>query len=279
MVDDLQGKVAVVTGGGSGIGRGIALAAAREGMHVVLADIELDTAEGVAREVAKEEVDVLAVQADVSKVNSMEALADRTFDRFGSVHLLCNNAGVLTVGALTDATVADWDWLLRVNVLGVVHGLHAFLPRMRMQDGEAHVVNTASLAGLMAPPSVGLDGLPIGVYTATKYAVVGLSETLRMELEPDGIGVSVLCPGGVATRIWEAERNRPTEIGGSRKMDSRGKLSTQAVAGEELDPEAVGRMVIAGMRANDLYVLTHPETQGLVARRFDAIMAAFDGMQ
>lgn len=273
-MDDLQGKVAVVTGGGSGIGRGIALAAAREGMHVVLADIELDAAEGVAREVATEEVDVLAVQADVSAVGSVEALADRTFDRFGAVHLLCNNAGVFTLGALTDATAADWDWLLRVNVLGVVHGLHAFLPRMRAQDGEAHVVNTASMAGLIAP-----RGLPIGVYTATKYAVVGLSETLRMELEPDGIGVSVLCPGGVETRIWEAERNRPTELGGPQEMDSRGDFSAQGAAGEQLDPEAVGRMVIAGVQANELYVLTHPEMQGLVRRRFDAIMAAFDGME
>ena len=273
-MDDLQGKVAVVTGGGSGIGRGIALAAAREGMHVVLADIELDAAEGVAREVATEEVDVLAVQADVSAVGSVEALADRTFDRFGAVHLLCNNAGVFTLGTLTDATAADWDWLLRVNVLGVVHGLHAFLPRMRAQDGEAHVVNTASMAGLIAP-----RGLPIGVYTATKYAVVGLSETLRMELEPDGIGVSVLCPSGVETRIWEAERNRPTELGGPQEMDSRGDFSAQGPAGEQLDPEAVGRMVIAGVQANELYVLTHPETQGLVRRRFDAIMAAFDGME
>jgi NAD(P)-dependent dehydrogenase (short-subunit alcohol dehydrogenase family) len=180
---------------------------------------------------------------------------------------------VFTLGALADATEADWDWLLRVNVMGVVHGLEAFLPRMRAQTGEAHVVNTASLAGLIAPRS-----LPIGVYTATKYAVVGISETLRMELEPDDIGVSVLCPGGVQTRIWEAERNRPTELGGPQDMDPRGDFSAQGVAGDQLDPEAVGRMVIAGVKANDLYVMTHPETKGLVRRRFESIMAAFEAM-
>jgi len=272
-MEDLHGKVAVVTGGGSGIGRGIALAVAREGMHVVLADIELEAAESVAREVAAQEVECLAVQADVSSLDSMHELADRTFDRFGAVHLLCNNAGVFTLGTLTDATEADWDWLLRVNVMGVVHGLKAFLPGMRAQTGEAHVVNTASLAGLIAP-----RGVPIGVYTATKYAVVGISETLRMELEPDGIGVSVLCPVGVQTRIWEAERNRPAELGGPQNMDSRGDFSAQGVADGQLDPEEVGRMVVAGVKANNLYVMTHPETKELVRRRFEAIMAAFEGM-
>ncbi len=273
-MEDLQGKVAVVTGGGSGIGRGIALAAAREGMHVALADIELDAAEGVAREVATQEVESLALQADVSDLSSMKEVADRIFDRFGAVHLLCNNAGVFTLGALTEATEADWDWLLRVNVMGVVHGLQAFVPRMRTQESESHVVNTASLAGLIAP-----HGLPIGVYTATKYAVVGISETLRLELEPEGIGVSVLCPGGVETRIWEAERNRPAELGGPQEMDSRAEFTGQGAAGSQLDPEEVGRMVMAGVKANDLYVMTHPETRGLVRRRFEALMAAYEGME
>ncbi|HJN91140.1 MAG TPA: SDR family NAD(P)-dependent oxidoreductase, partial [Dehalococcoidia bacterium] len=213
-------------------------------------------------------------QADVSTLGSMEVLADRTFDRFGAIHLLCNNAGVFTLGALTEATEADWDWLLRVNVMGVVHGLQAFLPQMRAQAGEAHVVNTASLAGLIAP-----RGLPIGVYTATKYAVVGISETLRLELEEEGIGVSVLCPGGVQTRIWEAERNRPTELGGPQDMEARGEFSTQGAAGGQLDPEEVGRMVMAGVKGNELYVMTHPETKGLVRRRFESIMAAFEGME
>ena len=144
-------------------------------------------------------------------------------------------------------------------MLGVVHGLQAFLPRMRAQEGEAHVVNTRSMAGLIAP-----RGLPIGVYTATKYGVAGLSETLRMELEPEGIGVSVLCPGGVETRIWEAERNRPAELGGPQAMDASGDFSAQGALSEQLDPEEVGRMLLAEVQANQLYAITHPETQGLV---------------
>ena len=150
-MQELAGKIAVVTGGGSGIGRGIALAAAAEGMHVVLADIEQGPAADVAREVSATEVESLAVQANVADPDSVKALADQVFDRFGAVHLLCNNAGVFTLGDLADASQDDWRWVMDVNVMGVVNGLQAFLPRMRAQDGESHIVNTGSLAGLMAP--------------------------------------------------------------------------------------------------------------------------------
>ena len=274
-MQDLAGKIAVVTGGGSGIGRGIALAAAAEGMHVVLADIEQGPAADVAREVSASEVETLAVQANVADPDSVKALADQVFDRFGSVHLLCNNAGVFTLGDLADASQDDWRWVMDVNVMGVVNGLQAFLPRMRAQDGESHIVNTGSLAGLMAP-----RGLPIGVYTASKYAVVAISETLRMELEADQVGVSVLCPGGVQTRIWEAERNRPDSLGGPQPIPEPVAAVAQEAArgggGAAMDPEQVGRIVIAVVKADSPYIITHPETRGLVARRFEAIMAAFD---
>ena len=180
----LRDRVALVTGGGSGIGRGMALAFADSGMHVVIADIEEDAARKVAGEVEQRGVRSLPVQVDVTDRAAVEALAERSFAELGAVHVLCNNAGVAVFGPLDQMSDEDWRFVLSVNLEGVVHGLQAFLPRMRELEGEKHVVNTASGAGLIAFPT-------LGVYTATKYAVVGISETLRAD---------VAAPTGSASR-------------------------------------------------------------------------------
>ncbi|MBI1848069.1 MAG: SDR family NAD(P)-dependent oxidoreductase, partial [Candidatus Rokubacteria bacterium] len=192
--------MAVVTGGGSGIGRALVEVFAREGMKVVVADIDEPAAAETAKGVQGRGGQAVAVPTDVSDLASVQALAERAWQAFGRVHVLCNNAGVALWGGLEQATHRDWQWVVGVNLWGVIHGLEAFLPRMIEQREGGHVVNTASMAGLIA--SQGL-----GVYNTTKYAVVGLSETLAKDLRGYGIGVSVLCPMGVSTNIRRSERN------------------------------------------------------------------------
>ncbi|MGH7308636.1 MAG: SDR family NAD(P)-dependent oxidoreductase, partial [Candidatus Rokuibacteriota bacterium] len=201
----LSGRVGVVTGGGSGIGRALAEALAREGMRLVVADVDESGMAATVAAIRAGGGEAIAVRTDVSDLEQVRALADRAWAAFGGVHVLCNNAGVAVWGGLETATQRDWQWVLGVNLWGVIHGLLAFLPRMIDQGQGGHVVNTASMAGLIA--SQGL-----GVYNTSKYAVVGLSETLAKDLRPYGIGVSVLCPMGVATGIQTSERNRPAHL-------------------------------------------------------------------
>src|SRR5215468_1509406 len=204
-MDTLSGKVAVVTGGASGIGRALCLCFAREGARVVAGDLdEAGLAETVAG-VRRAGGHAIAVRTDVSRLADVQALADRAFAEWGGVHVLCNNAGVALWGGLESATHRDWEWAIGVNLWGVIHGVEAFVPRMIAQGQPGHVVNTASMAGLVA--SQGL-----GVYNTTKYAVVGLSETLQKDLRPYDIGVSILCPMGVKTAIRQSERNRPAAL-------------------------------------------------------------------
>lgn len=263
---ELRGKLAVVTGGGSGIGRGMAIAFADAGMNVVIADVEAPAGEKVAAEVEERGVRALAVPTDVSRAESVQKLADDSFSAFGGVHVLCNNAGVAHFGALIDNNSQDWEWTLGVNLQGVAFGLLAFLPRMRDQ-GEGHVVNTASLAGLLPVPT-------LGIYAASKHAVVGLSETLRQELEGSGISCSVLCPGVVNTAIFQADRNRPEALGGPLGEMSAEAAALMAQAGK--DPLEVGRMVRQGVLDDDLYIFSHPETAGIVEAHFAGIRAAFE---
>jgi NAD(P)-dependent dehydrogenase (short-subunit alcohol dehydrogenase family) len=259
---DLAGKIAVITGAGGGIGLGMARAFAGAGMHVVVADIDMDAAQAVARE-----LDGTPVRVDVSQPNSVQALADEVYRKHGAVHLLCNNAGVGIGGPLADMTYDDWRWLVSVNIEGVGNCLTAFVSRMKEQEGEAHIVNTGSILGLVSVPER-------GIYAATKYAVVAISETLRAELAPYDIGVTVICPGSVRTNILEAARNRPAilkETTVAQPTD----LSDPAGA---MDPDELGLHVLEAVIANRAYLV--PLTKDneslipLVEARFDAIRKA-----
>src|SRR5713226_2190492 len=209
-MESLKDKTAVVTGGASGIGRALCLAFAGEGARIVIADIDDAGMAETAGSVAKAGSKAISVKTDVTKLASVQSLADRAFSEFSRVHLLCNNAGVAVHGSLESASHRDWEWVLGVNLWGVIHGIEAFVPQMIAQKEPGHIVNTASMAGLIA--SQGL-----GVYNTSKYAVVGLSETLQKDLKPHRIGVSVLCPMGVETRIRESERSRPAALRNERE--------------------------------------------------------------
>jgi NAD(P)-dependent dehydrogenase (short-subunit alcohol dehydrogenase family) len=270
---ELGERVAVVTGGGSGIGEGIAHACAAAGMRVVIGDVEQAAAARVADDLLASGAEALALGCDVSKRAGLDALADATWSRFGGCHLLCNNAGVLVQGALQDMREEDWSWVLDVNLRGVVNGVHAFVPRMLAQGGPGHIVNTASMCGLVVLPN-------LGVYTTSKFAVVGLTEALRQDLAPHGIGVSVLCPAGVATRIGEAERNRP---GGARHTEDlttgiREQVHEEPDQPQEvvLEPREVGEMVLDAVREDELYVVTHSSWRPLVERHYQQLLGAFD---
>jgi len=254
-VKELAGRVAVVTGAGSGIGRALSQALAREGMRIAAADVD---EAGLAETIKG--LDAIAVRTDVTDLAQVQALADRAWESFGAVHVLCNNAGVAVWGGLETATHRDWQWVLGVNLWGVIHGIEAFVPRMTARKSEGHIVNTASMAGLIA--SQGL-----GVYNTSKYAVVGLSETLVKDLRPYGIGVSVLCPMGVATRIRDSERTRPAALRNAQPRQS----PPVELIGRTLAPEHVADMVVAAIRRNQLYVIPHEESLEAIRKRFQRI--------
>jgi NAD(P)-dependent dehydrogenase (short-subunit alcohol dehydrogenase family) len=260
---DLRGKTSVVTGAASGIGRALALRFAREGANVIVADLDGAGMEAVAAEARGLGVKALTVPTDVSELAQVEALAARAFETFGAVHVLCNNAGVAAWGGLESATHRDWQWVLGVNLWGVIHGVEAFVPRMIARGEPGHIVNTASMAGLIA--SKGL-----GVYNTSKYAVVGLSETLAKDLKPYRIGVSVLCPMGVETRIRQSDRNRPAALRNERAVGG----EPVELIGRYLAPEAVADMVLAAMRGNELYVITHDESLEPLRRRSERLERA-----
>lgn len=272
-MDTIEGKVAVVTGAASGIGRALALRCAAEGAAVVLADVEEAALGATAAEVAGAGAgtDVLAVPTDVSDGAAVDALRDAALDRFGAVHLVCNNAGVSIGGALWDHPAEDWEWVLGANLWGVIHGVRAFTPTLLAQ-GEGHIVNTASMAGLISPPFM-------GIYNVTKHAVVALSETLHAELAMAGrgVGVSVLCPGWVSTRIHEADRNRPGAADRPPAEQAAAAGFRDLVAGlitGGLDPDDVAGQVLDAVRADRFYVLTHPEWSSLITDRADRIVTA-----
>jgi NAD(P)-dependent dehydrogenase (short-subunit alcohol dehydrogenase family) len=256
---ELKDRVAVVTGGGSGIGAAMARAFAAEGMRIVLADIEEPAMEATAASIR---ADVLAVRTDVTKLDDLHTLAERAFTRFGGVHLLCNNAGVVLIGGLEAMTHRDWEWMLGVNLWGVINGLEAFLPRMIAQKQGGHIVNTASMSGLVPMQSM-------GVYVTTKYAVVGLSETLHRDLSQYGIGVSVLCPMVVNTQINAAARNRPAEL---RNPGEDPFMPPQIeMVGGVIEAPEVAAGVVAAVKANELYVLTHKAQRDIIRRRFERL--------
>ena len=249
----------VVTGGASGIGRALAEGLAAEGAAVMVADVDEAGLHDTVKRIEARGGRVLAWRTDVSDRAQVQALADRAFSALGSVHVLCNNAGVAIWGGLETATHQDWQWTLGVNLWGVIHGLEAFLPRMIAEREGGHVVNTASMAGLIA--SQGL-----GIYNTSKYAVVGLSETLVKDLRPYGIGVSVLCPMGVATQIRSSERNRPATLRNDTPV-----AAPVDLIGRTLDPQTVAGMTIAAIKENRLYVITHEEGLEPLRRRFQRL--------
>jgi NAD(P)-dependent dehydrogenase (short-subunit alcohol dehydrogenase family) len=264
-------KVAVITGAGSGIGRALAVHAAGLGMQVVLADVnaaDLAQAEAALREGGAR---VRAVRTDVSQRADVEALARQTLDAFGAVHLLFNNAGVIAGSTLWESTPQDWEWVMNVNVWGVIHALSVFVPIMLAQDAEGHIVNTASATAL-------ISNNPVAPYSMSKHAVLGLSETLRYSLaqRTDKVKASVLCAGAVKTRIMDSARNRPAELHGETTHASqawRASLPRFHSARETtLQPERVAEIVFAGIAAEQFYIMTHPEVLPWVQRRTEEII-------
>ena len=270
---ELSGRVAVVTGGGSGIGAALSRACGARGMRVAVVDVEETAAEEVARAVRDQGGEAFACAVDVRRRAEIERLADEVDKNFGACHLLCNNAGVLVTRPMLELEEKDWEWSLAVNLWGSIHAVSVFLPRMIAGGEEGHVVNTASIAGLAAIP-----GMDLGAYTTTKFALVGYSESLRSELESMGapIGVSVVCPGAVETRIAESERNRPSELDtglGGRSSDA--NPNAASVEGRQT-PEAAAECILAGVRENDAWILTHPEMKPVIEARMQALLGAFD---
>lgn len=260
-MQDLQGKVAVVTGAGSGIGEGIARAAADAGMRVVVADIDTAGAEAVASDIGETAV---ACPVDVSSLASVEALRDFALERFGAVHLVCNNAGVWIGAHMVEADIRDWQFLINVNLYGVIHGVKAFLPLL-VEQGEGHIVNTASMGGLISGP-------PEGLYTTTKFAVVGLSESLLMEVADKGVGVSVLCPGLVDTKLTtKSFEVRPQEL--DPGIDH-GQPAPDTASG--ISPLRVGEQVMDAVREGGFYIITHDDYRDVIAMRHQGILDALD---
>jgi len=265
-MEQLGGKVGVVTGGASGIGKAIAEAMIAEGMTVVISDIQADRLQATA-----DEIGAVAIQADVSKAEQVEALAEAVRERFGTVHVLCNNAGIGPMGMIKDLTLNDWRWMLNVNLWGVIHGVTSFLPILRANAEGGHIVNTASMAGLMPVPG-------LVAYCTTKYAIVGLSEALAEDLAEEGanIGVSILCPGPVQTDLGNSTRNRPVELaGGLADVSLEDSVQFQEQAIDWLSAEATAALVIHAIKHDERYVITHPGMIEPVEQRNRVIEAAF----
>jgi NAD(P)-dependent dehydrogenase (short-subunit alcohol dehydrogenase family) len=267
---DFAGKAAVVTGAASGIGLALAHRFAMAGMNVVLADIERAPLEEAARAVAGAGVETLAVPTNVAKAAEVEALAARARDAFGGVHVLCNNAGVAVSGASWTHTLSDWEWVLGVNLWGVIHGIRAFVPIMLAQGGEAHIVNTASVAGMTCAPG-------IAVYNVSKHGVVALSETLHHDLAMLGspIRVSVLCPGFVNTRILDSARNRPPQLADAAPPPPGSAEREQAVRGmvaSGLPPAQVAERVFEAIRDERFYVFPSPGWTERIRARMEGIL-------
>lgn len=273
-MDALQGKTAVISGGAEGIGLGMARVLGGHGMNLVLADINTEQLAKAAQELQAAGVDVHTVALDAADVKQWQAVAREAVERFGKVHMLVNNAGVSGITATVDDTQdEDWRWVVDVNLMGVVNGARVMVPLLKAHGEGGWMVNVASMAGFA--------GLPLASpYSATKAAVVALSESWRAELEPENIYVSVLCPGFVKTRIHESDRNKPEAYAGEDKEPSETAqfMNEQlaAVVGSGMDSRVVGERVVEALAAKELYIFTHPNFRPVVKARFAAIDAAFE---
>jgi NAD(P)-dependent dehydrogenase (short-subunit alcohol dehydrogenase family) len=273
-MQDFCGRIAVVTGSGSGIGEALAHRFARAGMKLVLADVDIAAAERVRAALTGEGHDAIAIRTDVADAASVEHLAQQSYQHYGKVHVLCNNAGVVPSGRhrpVWEQPLEDWRWSLDVNLMGVIHGMRSFVPRMLAQDSPAHIVNTASVAGFMS-------GSGSTAYSAAKHAVVRASEALYAGLLERNapIGVTILCPGLVATRIYDSERNRPDQLAPADGVAPE-TPELQAIAANlyrnALSPETVAEQTLDAIRANRLYQFTTTSFDDAIRERAEAILS------
>jgi short-subunit dehydrogenase len=270
---EFKDKVAVITGAASGIGRALADQCSKEGMKIVLADIDWETLKGVENELRTAGTPVTAMPMDVSKETNMELLARKAYEAYKDVHLLFNNAGVGTLGLIWEHTIHDWEWILRVNLWSIIHSIRIFVPKMLAQDTECHIVNTASAAGLITPPLQ-------GPYNASKQAVVSLSESLYHDLyvRRSKIKVSVLCPGIISTNILDCEKHRPEEL-----MNQPGEIAEhpefdnyfgfyRQLITTGMPPSRVAELVFNAIKEEKFYIHTHEDMKKLVERRMEDII-------
>ena len=265
---ELKGKTAFVTGGASGIGLALGRAFAEAGCRVMLADIEEAALHNALRSLEGVGPDTRGIVCDVADPVSVETAAEQTIAAFGKLHILCNNAGVAGGSGIDEISLASWRWIIDVNLMGVVHGVAAFLPHIRAHGEGGHIVNTASMAGMLAA------GMGFSPYAASKFAVIAMSEGLAVELKPLGVGVTVLCPGYVRTRIAEAGRNRPPRYGAHIGSPLGARVAELVNTG--IDPQEVAARVLHAIRNDELYAFTHPEMHDLLDERFRAILAAYE---
>ena len=271
-MEDLQGKTAFITGGANGIGLAMAKAFLAEGMKVAIADVDEQALADAEAALRGSNAEVRGYQLDVTDRDQYAAVADQVEADLGPVHLVCNNAGVYRGGSMDSVTYEDWDWVMGVNVGGVINGVQTWIRRLKAHGQGGHIVNTASMAGMVTSPG-------LGVYNASKFAVVGLSEALREDLAESGIGVSVLCPGMVNTRILESERTRPDSLtpedeGAEAAAQAHSQVMHMAMnAG--IPAEEVAQLVVEGVRQNLLYLFPHPELKASTEARVQAILDAF----
>jgi NAD(P)-dependent dehydrogenase (short-subunit alcohol dehydrogenase family) len=264
-MEQLDGRVCAITGGASGIGLAMAIRFRQAGMKIAIGDIEAGALANAVDALGGGD-DVHGVLCDVTSPASNTGFHDAVLDRFGAVHVVGLNAGVAASGSLLDTTLSSWRWMIEVNILGIVNGLAAFGPTLVAQ-GEGHIVCTASASGLLSAPA-------LGAYGATKHAVVGLAGVLRDELAPSGVGVSVVCPGVVRTRIFESERNRPAALDGITHTDPVTAGTYLEAAEGAPGPDLVANAVHDAVLADQLFVLPSPEVSGLIMARMDEVRAA-----
>ena len=273
---DFAGKAAFITGGAGGIGLAMARALGKRGMKVAIADVEAETCAVAVETLRRENIHAIGMACDVSDRAALAEAAERTFAEVGKVHVLCNNAGVSRAGPVETIAASDWDWVIGVNLKGLVHGVQLFLPHMKAHGEAGHIVNTASINGVAG---VALAG----PYSATKFAVVGLSKVLAAELAETPIGVSVLCPSWVKTRMLDNGRNRPSRFGGPIKLDADNanaeRNARYAKALESgLDPAHVAELVIGAIETRRLFVFTHAESRDAVERGYAQMLEGFDAL-
>jgi NAD(P)-dependent dehydrogenase (short-subunit alcohol dehydrogenase family) len=274
---DFAGKTAFITGGAAGIGFAMARAFGRRGMKVAIADVEVDTCAKAVETLRAEGITAIGMACDVADRDQYAKATERTFAEFGKVHVLCNNAGVSRAGPIETIASPDWDWVIGVNLKGLVHGLQLFLPQMKAHGEDSHIVNTASVNGVVGSALA-------GPYSATKFAVVGISEVLAAELKDTPIGVSVLCPSWVKTRMLDNGRNRPARYGGPIKItaDSANAERNARYAkalDTGLDPAHVAQLVLGAVEARRLFVFTHPDTSVAVDACHELMMQGFAALE